>query len=278
MNDDFILEKETPLEEKALAFTHNIEESILHVGIHSIFGPVEITDFMVTTMTVMITTTLESPFSLDIEPSNLKLPAYLRISDKNKRGFFNCVMCHYEKDNHNKGVKIFSNGQLHITGNKTVQEAIDCGRDIYASIGRKETIDNFEVQMINGHFKFLIKEGTFIRLSVLHRLCIENHPEYISRYNPENHAGLIIRIPIANRFVTLVFFESGSVLINAFMDGTQLLEAYQFAVTLIDTHHGVIIGNTGEQRDGGSKDGVSAKRRKGSHSSSFDYGKYIVLK
>jgi len=284
------------MDNKNDAFVEDIRDAIDSANISSVFCSIETTAFNVTTMTVMLTTDDKSGINLsEIMEKADQFPSSLKA--RKAHGFFNCIMCswtpepegkakgddkvHAKGDDkvHAKGVKIFSNGQVHVTGTKSAAEAIECGRCVYEAIGRSpDMITDFTVQLINGHFKFLIGDDKFIQLSKLHALCVKD-TTYMCRYFPENHAGLLVRIPVddvgAVRTMTVMFFESGSVLINAFTTGAELKKAFDFALEIIDKHADEVLGTSLDRHEGS----MPAKRvRRSAETGGFDYGKYLVLK
>lgn len=149
-------------------------------------------------------------------------------SSKNKR-FCNCIIF---KVMDKQSVKVFCNGNLHITGAKTIKEALDIS-EIFATmfelmyggtgIDNMFQVDRFHIQMINLYFKLPFMsdggaaggvEGDASRrvLSLAHLLkLLQDTTEYYCNYNNERHAGVIIRmLP-----VTILIFDSGNVIITA---------------------------------------------------------------
>ena len=275
------------ISQKETAFTKDLDDAIAETILFSVFASIETTDFSVTTMTVMLSTGDKSYTDLNkiIDNASTYFPDTLHIR-KSSQGFFNCIMCSYTSGEENtkmrhKGIKVFSNGQLHITGVRSIIQAFECGRVVYSATDAclnisSTTITDFTIQMINGHFKFIIGKHQFIKLSKLHELCIK-HTTYMTRYFPENHAGLFVRLPKdtdIGHSVTVVFFESGSVLINAFTTGNQLRLAFEFAVSFMEEHITSVLGtlakcNTPEK---------NKRVRRSADTGGFDYGKYLVLK
>jgi TATA-box binding protein (TBP) (component of TFIID and TFIIIB) len=269
-----------PILAKADAFMTNIQDSIESIELQTLLGlddGLYAGDFKITTMTVMVATNITTPLCLQTlkESRGADFPGSITMSTSDKDVFFNCVMCTYtDADAKRKGIKIFANGQLHITGSKTVHEAIECARILCVAIEASTNPRDFTVQMINGHFKFHL--SGVLKLDAMHALCLK-HTQHVSRYNPENHAGLLVRIessdPGCNNCMTVVFFESGSVLINAFSCGSDLEKAYDFAVDFVSQHSASIVSAAAS--DGGV---CKKKRRAKLATGTFDYGKYLVLK
>lgn len=259
---------------KADNFMANIDDAINSICIRSLLGTGPSTsDFKITTMTVLVATALlAEPLSLQAlkDTGGKGFPSTLAMSTS-ADVFQNCVMCTLTgADQSRKGIKIFSNGHMHITGAKSVHDAIECSRDVYAAIVAALSLcsditpTDFTVQMINGHFKFEL--NGVLKLDAMHSICLKDTP-HVSRYNPENHAGLLVRI--ATGGITVVFFESGSVLINAFSCGEDLLKAHDFAVDLVTEHFKTIV----------SAGAVAKKKRRTKlDTGGFDYGKYLILK
>lgn len=263
-----------PIIAKADAFMANIDDAIHSICIRSLLGAGPSTsEFKITTMTVLVASSV--PISLEAlkETGGKGFPGSLTMSTSTDV-FFNCVMCTLTgADEKRKGIKIFANGQLHITGAKTVHDAIECSRDVYAAIDAALglcsaiTPTDFTVQMINGHFKLGI-QGV-LKLDAMHSICLKDTP-HVSRYNPENHAGLLVRIAADDgHCMTVVFFESGNVLINAFSCGEELLKAHDFALDLVSEHLDTIVS---------AGPVTNKKRRTKLDTGGFDYGKYLILK
>lgn len=187
------------------------------------------TDIKISTMTILTECDHEVDLTLIAETldsqkiqqfiSDVLGDGAIEISNNNKR-FCNCIIF---KVMDKQSVKVFCNGNLHITGAKTIKEAIDIS-EIFATMfelmyGGTGTdnmfqIDMFHIQMINLYFKLPFMRGVTDKrvLSLTHLLkLLQDSTEYYCNYNNERHAGVIIRmLP-----VTILIFDSGNVIITA---------------------------------------------------------------
>lgn len=284
------------------------------------------TTFKITTMTILLSFDLN--FKLD-------LPAFVEwcINDnkidklkvqgndgvwslETKPGFFNCVVLRLrflketDKNTATLGqraivpktkciaIKIFSNGNLHITGVQSVVTAILYGQvvqnlfhDFY--LGKSLiNISYFNIQLINGCFKIHIPCEKVLCLKTLYskfdeylgrsssqiQSCIFNidhHPGVRVKFNPITEQSLSnpSPLPIAQKnkkthLCSIIVFESGSVLINAFLSGHELSCAHSFITKFICEQGDSIFKHQVEKPKN-----LNRKRKR--NSTPFDYSKYI---
>lgn len=178
-----------------------------------------------------------------------------------------------------QAVKVFCNGNVHITGVKNITDALYLG-DLFVTMielmyggngaSNMFTFSRFEVQLVNLYFQLplLSTPGNdkLLNLTQVMLYLQQNTPYYVC-YNTERHAGVIIK---AIDF-TLLIFSSGNVIISSIKDPSQLQVVRDFIQkhiiclssctdTLVDKP--LLLGNK------------YIKRPK----PDFDYSKYIVLK
>jgi TATA-box binding protein (TBP) (component of TFIID and TFIIIB) len=180
-------------------------------------------------------------------------------------------------------IKLFCNGTLHITGLSDIRAVVDFAKRFTAFISRltdvQLTVADFSIQLINGNFKIsrrlLLKPMYEKLLATTQHLC---------RYNPEKHAGIIVQMMMADAHkVSVIVFDTGSILISAFVTGQQLAEAHAFIVGFIRDHAAAFERNAGYS-DGEGDEPKAKKRccrcRNGTAATAtdFDYGKFLVLK
>lgn len=208
---------------------------------------------------------------------------------KTKQSFLNCVIFSLRlpddenEDTKKKGVvsiKCFTNGSLHITGVKTINSAIAISKAfciLYDIVhGSSEDalyqIVSFKVQLINSHFSIDVGDGC-ISLDKLFRFLLSN-TEHMCMYNSERHAGVLIKILLNNmRYVSVIVFDTGNILVSAFCDEEEFTLAWNFVIDFLSKYWNDIWIDTKIQVDMKVGRGKKMKQGKG-----FDYGKYIVLK
>jgi TATA-box binding protein (TBP) (component of TFIID and TFIIIB) len=177
-----------------------------------------------------------------------------------------------------QAVKVFCNGNIHITGVKSTIDAIYLAdvfvtllELVYGGTGLDEMfqITAFDVQMINYCFKINdICIDTVISLTMLQQELNINTP-YFSSYNSERHAGVIVKAPM----FSFLIFQSGNVIISL-QKGFQIVKAYTFIDDFLKAHiRKCIISKPKPPPRATCKKGGKMKKIK-----MFDYGDYLVLK
>lgn len=211
-----------------------------------------------------------------------------------RKTFMNSVIFTLKDDNnpHSKkvAIKCFKNGSLHITGVRSIERAITIAQVMcafyelmhelhspatqasQASQDSTYTIKNFDVQLVNTHFTVDVGNG-HLRLQNILNVCLKES-QHLCMYNNERHAGVIIKyLTESMRNLSIIVFESGNVLICAFCDCDEYLEAWRYITRFLDSHWDEIWQENG----GPSEPRAKANARKGKTCGGFDYGKYIVL-
>lgn len=146
-------------------------------------------------------------------------------------------------------IKVFSNGNLHMTGARSVKHALEIGTAICSllddsfGIEKNEegyTIEDFDIQLRNGCFKYDLGDK-YIVLKDMLQILLEK-TTHLCVYNNDSHAGLRIKIVNENCEATsIIVFESGNVLLNAFKTGKDLLDAFTFINNFICQHSAEIL-------------------------------------
>ena len=166
---------------------------------------------------------LDKPHIQDFITQVLGNPGALKLK---RTAFHNSLIFKCNK----LGIKIFCNGNLHITGVKTIHEALEISEvfcvlmelvDGGTGLDSTYAITDFTVQMVNFYFK----------VSVPHPINLEGLKEYLKAntsyyvtYNNERHAGVIIKIiPM-----TIIVFYNGNVLLSSITTGEHLTISYTF--------------------------------------------------
>jgi TATA-box binding protein (TBP) (component of TFIID and TFIIIB) len=166
---------------------------------------------------------LPEPHIQDFITQVLGDPAALKLK---RTAFHNSLIFKCKK----LGVKIFCNGNLHITGVKSIEEAVEIS-DVFCTLmelidggtglENTYTITDFTVQMINFYFKVPVSQP--INLQGL-KDYLKAHTSYYVSYNNERHAGVIVKmIPM-----TIIVFYNGNVLLSSITTGEHLITSFTF--------------------------------------------------
>ncbi len=198
---------------------------------------------------------------------------------KNKHNkFSNCVVFMLSElaTKGEVAIKCFTNGNLHITGVKSIERAFEISEMFCAFLELAQggtgiddwfQITSISIQMINAHFSVNVGSGGF-NLDKLFKLLL-NETEHMTLYNNERHAGVIIKVLLDNmRSVSIIVFDSGNVLVCAFCDDKEYLIAFEFVVDFLRKHWDHIWIPVK----------VSTSKKPLRTNSGFDYGKYLILK
>lgn len=183
--------------------------------------------------------------------------------------FYNCV---FLKKSEGVSVKIFRNGNLHLTGEQSVGKAVQHGTELCTVLQpfAKENLEvkEFNIQLINGAFKFAIPQDTVFDLTRMYSLVQESIVKMTPSdlkidcmFNSDYHSALKIKFTQSNKTTTVSIFKSGSVLIQAFRDGDQLIFIYKYVFSLISNNFDSVT----------ALDPGSQKKRK----RNFDYTSYL---
>jgi TATA-box binding protein (TBP) (component of TFIID and TFIIIB) len=183
-----------------------------------------------------------------------------------KRMFDNQVTLLYRTDqNYFPNIKIFQNGNIQMTGTRTINECYPIIEYILNYIGIihdvKLTYHNFKIRLINTDFR-VYKDSEFtnrfaIKRKELHKALIED-TNIISSFQPGSYPAIRIEYfyntnntngiceckdvcmgkntkttKINCKKVTIAVFESGSILITGGIDEDQVQKAYNFISNFI---------------------------------------------
>jgi TATA-box binding protein (TBP) (component of TFIID and TFIIIB) len=171
-------------------------------------------------------------------------------------------------------IKIFSNGNLHMTGVKSVKHSLQLGHTISRLLNKIFDVDSdgyevedFDIQLRNGCFRFEMEKLSYISLPDMLKVLLDT-TKHFCIFNNDSHAGL--RIKITNEeceTTSIIVFESGNVLLNAFKTGSDLMNAFRFISDFINQNINIII-----------KQSTPEAPSSCTPSKDFDYTKYIILK
>lgn len=161
--------------------------------------------------------------------------------------FYNCIFLKNKLDR--ASIKIFRNGNLHLTGIKSVGKALEYGRQLRNIIqpfsSENLEVQEFDIQLINGAFKFALPDDTAFYLTTMFSILkskLDNRSndqdvQIDCLFNNDYHSALKIKFIFTqdprDSTTTVSIFKSGSVLIQSFRNGDQLIFVYKYVVNLI---------------------------------------------
>jgi hypothetical protein len=180
----------------------------------------------------------------------------------------------------NIAIKCFTNGTLHITGATLLHRAYEIAQmfcvlmelvDGGSGIDDAYTIRDYSIQLINVHVGLKIPQATSINLHQLYQQLKTNN-KYLTQYDSNRHSGVIVKfLTSATMYVSILFFESGNILLCGVKSVNDLIESIKFAVDLIFENK----DNLFVDAKCLSSKTLSKKVKGNKH---FDYGQYIILK
>jgi len=196
----------------------------------------------------------------------------LKHQNQTSTSFNNCLIFTFTEDSQ-KTIKVFSNGGLHITGAKTITEAITFGQffeTLLAIIffddpGAIENVQliNFSVNMINMTFQYTYHVDLFCLAQLLSTMDVK------ATYDQDRHPGVICKLlsKSTTRNITVIFFRTGAIIMTGIKEAKEALEAHAFVVRFMHEHKDKLLVLEEEKR---------RKRKKGENS--YDYGSFLILK
>lgn len=173
----------------------------------------------------------------------------IHISDKKstggkKRTFQNSVIFKFSQPEkqrlNNKAVKIFCNGSLQVNGCKTLVEFLGvCGivcdmlNLIYDNPSPEErfAVERFDVQLMNTNF--LVPHR--FNLPVIYEM-VKGMQNIDSEFDVSFHPAINIKYMADSNEVSILVFNSGSIIITGVLTATGLLDAYTFITTFLDSN------------------------------------------
>ena len=209
----------------------------------------DVKDFKITTMTVCVM--LDSLVNL------------ATICDKGHYcGFYNSVLIRKNK----VAIKVFSNGNLHMTGVSSVKCALETAEQVCEILGKNHKVIDYQIMLINCCFRYALED----KIVSLHNFykCLLRDSKYFCVLNSDTHAGLRIKVNYGPELHTssIIVFQNGNVLVNAFVSGDELIHAFTYLSDCFKKYGHDILQQKGES--------THSKRRKGE----FDYSQFLVLK
>lgn len=202
----------------------------------------------------------------------------VRLKSTTGTNFYNCLVFSIGNNKRKPVVKVFCNGNLHITGVQTMHDALTLSRSFCTLFDHLIDLDTeqegyrveaIDIQLINSYFKI----SPQISLPRLFSALIRD-TQHLTLFNNDHHAGVIVKWVPPNqptRKVSIILFDTGNILISAFLSGPELVEAYRFITSFLrERQQEVCVSST--------QDGSSRPTKRPKMTPEFDYRKYIVLK
>jgi len=169
---------------------------------------------------------------------------------KQKKVFYNQVSMYVKVHAKNKkpvNIKLFSNGSIHMTGCKTVENAIETLIKVLYELKKEKAVidyahmkvvdkpfcDNLEIldlKNIIGLQIVMINSGFHIPFKMdrnkLYNLLLSDGYECL--YDAVKHACVNVKYSCEEKIISIFVFEKGSILITGARNCTQIQEAYMF--------------------------------------------------
>lgn len=171
-------------------------------------------------------------------PLNVKVPTdRMMRTGKLRRTFYNQISVWFSDATSKKNIKVFRNGNLHITGEKNPEANIAIARDVCKVLeqcfGRARVVYDFDVQMVNTNFRVSIG----LMLGPL-REAVARDPQVVrASYDPETYPGLNCKVKVSSgRVASVLVFNSGHVIITGIKQFSELSQAFAFITGFIDRH------------------------------------------
>ena len=147
---------------------------------------------------------------------------------KNKM-FLNSVQL---KHKDGKGIKLFSNGKIHITGSKSIMDSYKTAVELVDEINFNLLAEIELVDVTVLMYNITIKLDKNIMLDSFYSACTQE-PNVVAKYDPIKYSGLILKFtkPETDRACcSLTYFSTGTVFCNGVKEPADILLAYQHIV------------------------------------------------
>jgi TATA-box binding protein (TBP) (component of TFIID and TFIIIB) len=156
---------------------------------------------------------------------------------KVKQTFYNQVSVWFSDETSKKNVKIFRNGNLHITGEKSLAKNVEIAEEVCSVLGIlfgcERYVCDFDVQMINTNFRLSVG----LVLATLREALAKVPSVMKASYDPETYPGLNCKYKTSSgRDASLLIFNSGNVIITGIKDFKEFYEAYVMITGFVDDH------------------------------------------
>lgn len=178
-------------------------------------------------MTVFIKSNLQYINISNLDEDIIKELLNDTVVINSNKSFYNSVTIRYKENSKGRAIKIFRNGNLHITGFNKLEEAESIGKKTLDMFDEKARIEEVKIQMMNSCFRM---ETEFNLLELYEEFKQTPH---LVKYDRERHAGLQIKIGFNNRWITVIVFRTGNILITGVKSMEELEYGYQEILRLL---------------------------------------------
>jgi TATA-box binding protein (TBP) (component of TFIID and TFIIIB) len=137
-----------------------------------------------------------------------------------KKSFYNSVTFNIN----NLAIKIFSNGNIHITGRSDIDNSINLVEKLLKELNIEAFVIDFDIQLINTNYKI----NHNIKLNILNEEINKLQDNVFSSYDLERHMSVKIKLKIEDRNISIMVFYTGSILISGIKKPSELLKSFNF--------------------------------------------------
>ena len=187
---------------------------------------------VLSTIKILSISTMTILLKLNIQKININV---LNISPESnfkkslKKSFYNSITFNIN----NLAIKIFSNGNIHITGYSDIDNSILLVKELLKELDIETSIDDFDIQLINTHYKVNYN----INLNILKEEINKIKDNVFASYDLERHMSVKIKLKIEDRNTSIMVFYTGSILISGIKTPNELIKSFNFINNFINKHH-----------------------------------------
>jgi TATA-box binding protein (TBP) (component of TFIID and TFIIIB) len=214
---------------------------------------VRATDLNISTMTVLVTLNVQDKIDLEhlvrtfptMAPTIKNRPAMVKDPEgrvtrrgKVRNTFYNQISVWYADDKARRNIKVFRNGSLHITGERSLRGNIEIAHEMAEVLARVlgipvPVVSDFDIQMINTNFK--IDVGIILGAM---REAMARHPQVTkASYDPETYPGLNCKYATTSgRAASVLTFNSGNIIITGLKSFQEFRDTYVFITGFVDAN------------------------------------------
>lgn len=194
---------------------------------------IKLQPLQICTITVHIKSSLEKIRVVEVNNLDLTfLGTDVEINQTNS--FYNSTTIRFKTmEKKKRAIKVFNNGSLHVTGYNNLTEAIKSGEKVLKLLDDSAVVNTFKIQMMNTCVK------SIVGLDLNELTKVFEMTQHITSYDVERHPGLKVKVKCGNRYVTLLIFRTGSVLITGVQQPGELLVAFRELVDILDRNDDV---------------------------------------
>jgi TATA-box binding protein (TBP) (component of TFIID and TFIIIB) len=147
-----------------------------------------------------------------------------------KKSFYNSVTFNIN----NLAIKIFSNGNIHITGYSDIDNSINLVETLLKELNIEASIADFDIQLINTNFKVNYNINLNILKEEINKIAVQNN--VFASYDLERHMSVKIKLKIGERKTSIMVFYTGSILISGIKQPAELLKSFNFIHDFLNKH------------------------------------------